>query len=281
MLIESLPCPICRDPYEDPVILSKCGHSFCRTCLAAHIASAKKKVKPCVCPTCRTDFDSNAPLTPNYALKDFVAALHATATPTSTSPLDPNSSPLDTSPSTPITKEDLDSDEVISVVPPVSAPEWVTRFDLSNSLRFVRKIANTWIPFSARHNAQIIKSITKHNPNVELVCDGEVLRFNLDDSKIRATSSIRKRPYEIEFRSQCPHDVDWMFETCSTPHYCAINFLTTLEAKYSSKTESSFTIKHGDYYYDVTLDFENDNHFQVNTNTGTRRKLIRKIEIDL
>lgn len=30
---ESLKCPICRELFEDPVISTQCGHTFCRNCI--------------------------------------------------------------------------------------------------------------------------------------------------------------------------------------------------------------------------------------------------------
>uniref|UniRef100_A0A8C3SCW2 RING-type domain-containing protein n=1 Tax=Chelydra serpentina TaxID=8475 RepID=A0A8C3SCW2_CHESE len=37
-LQEALLCPICRDYFKDPVIL-KCGHNFCRSCIAQRLKS--------------------------------------------------------------------------------------------------------------------------------------------------------------------------------------------------------------------------------------------------
>ena len=40
-------CPICLDDCDDPKILSKCGHVFCRNCIDQYF----EKVKP-QCPCC-------------------------------------------------------------------------------------------------------------------------------------------------------------------------------------------------------------------------------------
>ncbi|KAJ8289827.1 hypothetical protein GJAV_G00005780 [Gymnothorax javanicus] len=64
-LLESdLSCPICRDLFQDPVLLS-CSHSFCRRCLAR--SWEQKGVQEC--PVCRKRCDGEQPIS-NLALKN-------------------------------------------------------------------------------------------------------------------------------------------------------------------------------------------------------------------
>jgi hypothetical protein len=43
-----LTCPMCRKTFHDPVILSACGHSFCRDCIEEAVETDKS------CPLCRS-----------------------------------------------------------------------------------------------------------------------------------------------------------------------------------------------------------------------------------
>lgn len=43
-------CPLCRGPFEDPVLLA-CEHSFCRACLARRWAALGPEAAP-ACPRC-------------------------------------------------------------------------------------------------------------------------------------------------------------------------------------------------------------------------------------
>ena len=45
---EDLLCPICTDPFEEPVCSDQCGHTFCRGCISTTYKSLTS------CPTCRT-----------------------------------------------------------------------------------------------------------------------------------------------------------------------------------------------------------------------------------
>ncbi|KAI5620854.1 hypothetical protein C0J50_19582 [Silurus asotus] len=65
-LLESdLSCPVCRDLFRDPLLLT-CGHSFCAACLEASWKHQRQK-----CPVCRKDCDGETPIQ-NRALKNTV-----------------------------------------------------------------------------------------------------------------------------------------------------------------------------------------------------------------
>ncbi|XP_060094116.1 zinc finger protein RFP-like [Heteronotia binoei] len=49
-LSEELTCPICLDYFWDPVILTECGHNFCRACLTQSWGEAAAKTS---CPVCK------------------------------------------------------------------------------------------------------------------------------------------------------------------------------------------------------------------------------------
>ncbi|XP_030639292.1 tripartite motif containing 35-28 [Chanos chanos] len=64
LLETDLTCPVCKELFRDPVLLS-CSHSFCKECLEA---SWKARVKK-ECPVCRKCCDGEQPI-PNRALKN-------------------------------------------------------------------------------------------------------------------------------------------------------------------------------------------------------------------
>ncbi|XP_060717835.1 tripartite motif containing 35-28 [Tachysurus vachellii] len=64
-LLESdLSCPVCRELYQDPLVLS-CGHSFCSECLERSWKPKSTKT----CPVCRKNCDGETPI-PNRGLKN-------------------------------------------------------------------------------------------------------------------------------------------------------------------------------------------------------------------
>ncbi|CAL8247479.1 unnamed protein product [Lota lota] len=63
LLEQDLTCPVCRDVYRDPVLLT-CTHSLCRECLND---CWKSKLK--TCPVCRAAFEGEQPIA-NRALND-------------------------------------------------------------------------------------------------------------------------------------------------------------------------------------------------------------------
>lgn len=64
----SLLCPICQDVYVDPVITSKCHHSFCAECIRKSLSFELQ------CPLCRGRL-AEAELHPNLALHGLVGEL--------------------------------------------------------------------------------------------------------------------------------------------------------------------------------------------------------------
>ncbi|XP_030280880.1 nuclear factor 7, brain-like [Sparus aurata] len=64
-LEEDLCCPVCRDVFREPVVLS-CSHSFCKDCLQSWWAERKRRE----CPVCKRRYSMDPPL-PNLVLKNL------------------------------------------------------------------------------------------------------------------------------------------------------------------------------------------------------------------
>ena len=58
-------CSICTNPYKEAVVLIKCGHSYCKSCILQWLVQANS------CPHCRQIVDSTSRIfIPNYALRN-------------------------------------------------------------------------------------------------------------------------------------------------------------------------------------------------------------------
>ena len=64
-------CPICLNIFTDPVLIP-CGHSFCHSCLLAHMRSSDKSAK--LCPSCGSYFGDEKPY-PNISMARIVSKL--------------------------------------------------------------------------------------------------------------------------------------------------------------------------------------------------------------
>ncbi|KAH0630524.1 hypothetical protein JD844_013621 [Phrynosoma platyrhinos] len=67
-LSEEATCPVCLEYFKDPVIITNCGHHFCRACLLRCFGRRDAKAS---CPQCRTPFKRNS-LLPNRQLANVV-----------------------------------------------------------------------------------------------------------------------------------------------------------------------------------------------------------------
>ncbi|XP_008103727.2 zinc finger protein 614 isoform X1 [Anolis carolinensis] len=72
LLRESLRCPLCRDLFRDPVLLSGCGHSLCRACVAQCWAPFARRLR---CPHCREPLPLQGLLQPNPLLGSLAQRL--------------------------------------------------------------------------------------------------------------------------------------------------------------------------------------------------------------
>jgi hypothetical protein len=52
---KSIECPICLDIKSPVIILKKCHHKFCKTCIDSHIDYSMKHTNKLACPLCRMD----------------------------------------------------------------------------------------------------------------------------------------------------------------------------------------------------------------------------------
>ncbi|XP_060111155.1 E3 ubiquitin-protein ligase TRIM41-like [Heteronotia binoei] len=69
-LCEEASCSICLDFFRDPVIVTQCGHNFCRACLTRSWGEAGAAAEPS-CPQCRGAAQQGN-LRPNQLLANFV-----------------------------------------------------------------------------------------------------------------------------------------------------------------------------------------------------------------
>ncbi|XP_062978474.1 zinc finger protein RFP-like [Elgaria multicarinata webbii] len=67
-LCEEATCPICLEYFQDPVIITECGHNFCRACLTQCWGEKDTEAS---CPQCRRSFQKGN-LLPNRQLANFV-----------------------------------------------------------------------------------------------------------------------------------------------------------------------------------------------------------------
>uniref|UniRef100_A0A8D2JGP9 Zinc finger protein RFP-like n=2 Tax=Varanus komodoensis TaxID=61221 RepID=A0A8D2JGP9_VARKO len=67
-LSEESTCPICLDYFRDPVIITECGHNFCRACLSQSGGESDAQAS---CPQCRGTFQKTN-LRPNRQLAMIV-----------------------------------------------------------------------------------------------------------------------------------------------------------------------------------------------------------------
>jgi E3 ubiquitin-protein ligase TRAF7 len=69
----ALHCPMCENLFTDPVISTRCGHTFCRMCITENISS-RGNVSNSVCPVDNIPFH-RADLVSNIALKGQIEDL--------------------------------------------------------------------------------------------------------------------------------------------------------------------------------------------------------------
>nr|XP_056700398.1 E3 ubiquitin-protein ligase TRIM7-like [Euleptes europaea] len=67
-LCEELACPICLEHFEDPVMLTECGHNFCRACLTQSWGASGAEAP---CPVCKQTVQPGS-LRPNRQLANVV-----------------------------------------------------------------------------------------------------------------------------------------------------------------------------------------------------------------
>jgi len=67
--LERLVCPICHQPYQNPIVLVPCGHELCEQCLTVFKHNCPNEVK---CPLCQKALYVSAPLTPAKRSRMFL-----------------------------------------------------------------------------------------------------------------------------------------------------------------------------------------------------------------
>ncbi|KAH1183111.1 hypothetical protein KIL84_004603 [Mauremys mutica] len=69
-LQEAVICSVCLASFNDPVILIKCGHNFCRSCITQYCQESRTS-PPYPCPQCRAPFQAGE-FQPNRELRNVV-----------------------------------------------------------------------------------------------------------------------------------------------------------------------------------------------------------------
>ncbi|KAH1182749.1 hypothetical protein KIL84_004241 [Mauremys mutica] len=69
-LQEAVICSVCLAYFNDPVILIKCGHNFCRSCITQYCQESKTSPRY-PCPECREPFREGE-FQPNWQLRNVV-----------------------------------------------------------------------------------------------------------------------------------------------------------------------------------------------------------------
>ena len=62
----SLKCPLCEGLFRDPVISTKCGHTFCRQCVTSQVRNGSSSIT-LICPIDQTSFNITE-VVPNKAV---------------------------------------------------------------------------------------------------------------------------------------------------------------------------------------------------------------------
>ncbi len=66
-------CGVCLHTLWAPVLLPRCGHSFCEMCVRFHPAGVNNGKMELACAVCRVSSDGAVP---NFQLRQLVASLH-------------------------------------------------------------------------------------------------------------------------------------------------------------------------------------------------------------
>lgn len=67
--LDRLVCPICHQPYQNPIVLVPCGHELCQNCLTVFKHTRPNEVK---CPLCTKALYVSAPITPAKRTRLFL-----------------------------------------------------------------------------------------------------------------------------------------------------------------------------------------------------------------
>ncbi|KAI7830558.1 SNF2 family N-terminal domain-containing protein [Gamsiella multidivaricata] len=122
--MEAVECPICMDVGEESVILSGCGHIYCRACITAHLSRHDDDDRKC--PECRR----LAPIEDLISVADFNARFNPTPEPV----------PEDLKGKGKAVVEDGDIEGLPGVVVPEGLDEWISSSKIDKMIEVVRSV---------------------------------------------------------------------------------------------------------------------------------------------
>ncbi|KAF9172159.1 hypothetical protein BGX21_005823 [Mortierella sp. AD011] len=121
--LDAIECPICMDVGEESVILSACGHIYCRACIIAHLSRHDEDDRKC--PECRRA----APIDNLISIADFNARFNPPE------PEDPKGKGK---------ALDQDDDSLVDKLPSVEVPEaldeWISSSKIDKMIEVVRSV---------------------------------------------------------------------------------------------------------------------------------------------
>ncbi|ORZ12900.1 SNF2 family N-terminal domain-domain-containing protein [Lobosporangium transversale] len=124
--LDAIECPICMDVGEESVILSGCGHIYCRACITAHLSRHDEEERRC--PECRR----LAPIENLISVADFNARFNPTPVAEAEDPKGKGKA------------SDDESSRHPDILPPIPVPEeletWISSSKTDKMIEIVRSV---------------------------------------------------------------------------------------------------------------------------------------------
>ncbi|KAI1317887.1 hypothetical protein EDD11_007549 [Mortierella claussenii] len=123
--LDAVECPICMDVGEESVILSGCGHIYCRACITAHLSRHEEEERKC--PECRR----LSPLDNLISVADFNARYNSTAAAAAPEDLKGKGKAVDSG---------EESDRLATVLVPEELDTWISSSKIDRMIEVVRAV---------------------------------------------------------------------------------------------------------------------------------------------
>ncbi|KAG0307937.1 hypothetical protein BGZ98_009395 [Dissophora globulifera] len=129
--LDAIECPICMDVGEESVILSGCGHIYCRACITAHLSRHEEEDRKC--PECRR----NSPIDDLISVADFNARYNPDPVPEAAALDDPKGKGKGKA----VDTEGEDNlDKALKVVVPEELDEWISSSKIDKMVDIVKNV---------------------------------------------------------------------------------------------------------------------------------------------